>query len=487
MTEVLLIHPPYEWQEKSPPLGLAYIAAVLEDAGFNVIILDMDVMGLKLDEIEQQIKIHNPGIIGISCMTLQAKRTIEIAKIAKKVDASVPIVVGGAHASALPEEMLNPGFVDYVVIGEGELTMKELVQKIFGGNIKPDEIQGLAFRKSGKIVKTKPRPLIPNLDDLPFPAWHLLPIEKYNESEYGFDVNKSIFNVLSSRGCPYHCIFCASHILFGRKFRARSAENMFAELKMLNQKYGCTQIDFVDDTITVDRDRMMALCDLIINSNLQISWACNARVNTVTKQLLRKMKKAGCIRIDFGVESGDPVILKRIKKGITIEQVVKAHKDAKDVGLPINSFFMIGNLGEDIKSIKKTLALIDELTSNVCFSISTPFPGTELYQIAKESGLLKVYDWDKYATGPSVVDYKPVMETDKMNQEQILQAFRYVLDYCLRLNIMRKYGTKYFLNPQFYWDNREKFKDLHAATRSIKTLMRLVTAKAASYKHKKIF
>lgn len=454
MNDIMLIYPPYTWEHTSPPLGLAYIAAALRNSGYAVRILDMNPTHTTLEQLEGELRADKPTVVGISAMTNQAQATLEIAERVKTVDDSIKVIVGGPHPTALPDEMLENTAIDFVCIGEGEYTVKELAKSLLNGDKKFDSISGLAYRdEEGKVVRTSPRPFISDLDSLPFPAWDLLPLDKYRVAHMGLERSLT-FALLSSRGCPYRCIFCSSSLAMGRKFRMRSAENIFAEIQMLYNRFGMRQFDFVDDTITVDKERIEKFCELMIASKMDITWACNSTVHINDPASLQRMKEAGCIRIDFGVESGDAKVLKTIKKGITIPQVIEAHRLAKGAGLKTCSFFMIGLPGQDMESIRKSLSLIKQIdTDSPCFSIATPYPGTELYQMAKKNNWLKTSDWSKYLTLARGADYKPVMETDKMNQREIMKAHTLVAAEVARVVLRKHYGSKFYLNPKLYIDS----------------------------------
>ncbi|MCK4818745.1 cobalamin-dependent protein, partial [bacterium] len=251
MNDIMLIYPPYTWEHTSPPLGLAYIAAILRNSGYAVRVLDMNPTHIDLEQLENELRADEPKIVGISAMTNQANATVEIAERVKMVDDSIKVIVGGSHPTALPDEMLENTAIDFVCIGEGEYTINEHVRSLLNGDKTFDSISGLAYRdEEGKVVQTSPRPFISDLDSLPFPAWDLLPLYKYHVAHAGLRGSLT-FALLSSRGCPYRCIFCSSSLTMGRKFRMRSAENIFAEIQMLYNRFGMRQFDFVDDTITV--------------------------------------------------------------------------------------------------------------------------------------------------------------------------------------------------------------------------------------------
>jgi len=476
MCEILLIYPPYSYARKNPPLGLAYMAAVLEKDGYLVKIIDVSAEGLSLTELESRIKDEQPKLIGVSFMTPQIGEAIKITALTKKINPQIITIVGGPHATALPAETLAEKSIDFVVIGEGEITLLEIVDKfIRNKNKELSDIKGIAYKKNSEVVTTEPRPFIENLDSLPFPAWHLLPVEKYCVAPTGAKSSKQVFNIFSSRGCPNQCIFCGGPKIMGRRYRRRSPKNIVQELIYLKNKFGATQFDFQDDSVTVFKESLREMCQEIIKNNLNITWMCNSRVDILDMETLLLMKKAGCARIDFGVESGDDRVLKRIKKGITVEQVIKAHQMTKQAGITISSFAMVGNLGEDFSSVKKTARLMKELGEDVNVSISTPFPASELYQIAKEKKWLRIYDWNKYVTAPtSLPGYEPVMVTDKMNQKEILKAWYWLHAQLMRKKFQTRFGRFFFLNPRFYQDAPFKVRSFKELVHKMKMGVQLI-------------
>jgi radical SAM superfamily enzyme YgiQ (UPF0313 family) len=470
MIDVLLIYPSYTYPKKSPPIGLGYIAAVLEKEGYSVRIIDMSVLGMDYSDLEAEIKQVKPKLIGISFMTNQCKKAVIVSRIVKDIDKHIPVIVGGPHVSALPEEILALKSVDIAVIGEGERTILESANILLNGkNHELGAVDGIAYKKENRVYVNKPRELIDDLDSLPLPAWHLLPVNRYSVPATKGDVSKPVFAVISSRGCPNNCVFCDSHTVFGRKFRARSAQNIFDELVYLNKKFSATQFDFVDDTITVNKNRIYQLCNLITNNGHKFKWMCNARVDTVNLEMLKLMKKAGCVRVEFGVESGDPEVLKKMKKGIKIEQIRNAHAMARQAGLSIGSFVMVGNLGEDFCSVVKTRSFLQELdTDDIFIAIATPFPGTELYKIAKSNDWIQNYDWSEYVTSPTYSpNYRPIMKTDRMNAKQILEAFFYLHSQFIAKKLQTRYGKVFFLKKRFYKDvlNIRSCKELKHKTK----------------------
>lgn len=445
---VLLLYPKYTYPRKNPPLGFAYLASFVRKEGYNPLILDLNIDNLSDEEIFGLVREHNPLVVGISFMTNQYGECLRLAKLMKSSSKSIPIVVGGPHVSALPKEILNEcAEIDFSVIGEGEITFLELLKALDGGGKGFHSIKGLCFRDNGGIIQTEPRDLIEDLDSLPFPAWGLIKVEKYSV----FSIARgATFALLSSRGCLSHCIFCDSHTIFGRKFRGRSARNIFSEIEFLHQKFGMTRFDFVDDLITLKKDRLLELCKLIKESGISLKWMANARVDTIDEEMLRAMKESGCIRIEIGVESGDHSVRRIAKKGISDQQILNAHKLAKEVGIQVGAFVMVGNLGETMESVRMTAELLKDVGEDVMVSIACPYPGTELYQVAKEKSYLRVTDWSRYVTAPTYLKhYEPIMVTDKMDQKQILRAYYYLHSCFVKRKFQVRYGKYFLINPGF--------------------------------------
>lgn len=449
--KILLIYPPYAYPRKSPPIGLATIASYLQKYGFSVSILDLNISNMVNGELIEHIQNNGFQAIGISFMTSQYGEARDVAIGIKETFKNVPIIVGGPHISALPKETLEEiNSFDVAVYGEGEETARELFQclekrKSLTG------VKGICFRENGKIITNPPREMIEDLDSLPFPAWDLIDMNRYNVHSAGGEAKIPTFVLLSSRGCPAKCTFCDSHTIFARKFRARSAANMYKEIMYLHKQYGMLQFDFVDDLITTDRTRMMKLCDILHDSTVQFSWMANARISTLDQEMLLAMKKAGCVRIDVGVESGDPEVRKRMRKGVTNDQIIEVHKTCKEIGLYIGTFLMVGNLGETWKSLEMTVDLLKDLVQDAMISISCPYPGTELYKIAKEKGFLRVEDWSQYSTAPTYVStFRPLMVTDTMNEEDILKAFYFLHSHFVWKKFTTRFGKFFFVNPVFW-------------------------------------
>jgi len=393
--KIALINPRIEgYSSTLPPLGLLYIGAVLEKEGFDVKIFDIPPGSL--NDIDNIVS-FNPNIIGVSIITAYATRAKKIIIELKKNLNNSFYVIGGVHPTALPEESIKIFDVDCVVIGEGEKTMKDLCWAI--KNESPlENINGILYRDGkGNIIKTFPQSLIEDLDTLPFPARHLINFEKYLFPPgviRGYWSEKCT-SVMTSRGCPYQCIWCGSQIIFGRKVRRRSVENVIREIELLKKEYKIDTIWFVDDTFTLNKKWIKEFCDQLIIKNMDLRWGCQAHVETIDEEMVVLMKKAGLIQLDFGVESGSEKVLKILKKHSNEEKIKNAFKIAKKVGVRTMATFMFGNPGENSEDIEKTLKLAKEIKPNFVSSyFLTPFPGTELMEMAEKNNWLICRNYD---------------------------------------------------------------------------------------------
>lgn len=410
--KILFINPP--WFEGStfdklissnPPLGLAYMAAVLENNGYkDVEIVDMKVLNLKFDYIEEKIKKTQPDIVAITAATGQVSSMSRIIKIVRSVKPDAIIVIGGPHPSALPERALKEVDADICVVGEGEYTFLELVKALKGKgashNLKRNlkNVAGICFKDEyGKTIITKRRPLITNLDELPLPARHLLPpLSAYISPAVG--ESKLHTSVMTSRGCPFRCAFCDKSI-FGRTFRGRSAKNVVDEIEILIKKYGMEEIRVFDDLFTFDKKRAAEICREIIRRRLNVSWCCDSRVDAVAPELLKLMKLAGCRQIDFGIESGSQKILDLMNKGTKLKQIRTAIRWTKDTGIKVKGYFILGLPGDTKKTINETIDFAKSLDLDyAAFFLYSPYPGTPLYEKLNRYGKIIASKWDEYVT-----------------------------------------------------------------------------------------
>ena len=375
---IALIAP--KWDRKAndyPPLGLGYLAAVLEADGHSVRIFDfsLDPNTVPEDDVRQVVA-YEPHIVGITTMTSLYHSTLETATLLKAC-LGRPIVVGGPHPTVYPQRVLAESpVIDYVVRGEGEETMRELVRALAGGNHDVRLIQGLTFRLRGEIVSNPDRPLLENLDGLPFPARHLFDLKRYDLSTPD---GQPMATILSSRGCPYSCSYCFKGIV-GRTYRQRSVDSIIAEMKLVVDQYDIRNFYFIDDLFTIDVRRLHALAQRLIDEQLGVRWQCLARVDRVNAETLGKMYAAGCRRIHYGIESGNQEVLDRIGKSIKLERVRQAVHWTQKAGIEVKGYFMLGLPGDTEETMQQTIDLAIELDlDQAMFSLTTPFPGTRLW------------------------------------------------------------------------------------------------------------
>ncbi len=367
-----------------PPLGLSYIAAVLERSGYEVQIIDAKVERLSINEILRRVSVFNPHIIGLSSSTPDFCITKSLAKQIKALG-DYTVLIGGPHVSALPEETMQEGCFDYGILGEGERTVAQLVNAMASGNTHDiPNIKGIVFNNGSQLVRTPPQPYIEDLDTLPFPARHLLPnLKKYNYSWYKYLPTATI---ITTRGCPYQCIFC-DRAVFGNKLRMRSIENILDEIGLLVKEYNIRGIDIVDDLFTVTPERVMEFCNGLIKRNLKISWSCMGRADCINLETLKVMKKAGCWQIGYGIESGNQSILDNIKKNLTLDTIEKAVKWTQEAGIRKSGLFILGLPGETEATMQDTLEFAKKISlDRAVFFTTQPFPGSELYRIALARG-----------------------------------------------------------------------------------------------------
>jgi radical SAM superfamily enzyme YgiQ (UPF0313 family) len=383
---IVLINPYSDSPYPVMPLGLAYIAAVLEQNHIGVSVIDAWAERMRPEQVAEALKELKPDLIGITISSPVAPVAFEIAAAAKNVT-HVPVVIGGPHASALPEECLQNHSIDFVVMGEGETTIIQLIKHLSTGSLERSAIKGIAYRKNGKVIINESAELIADLNQLPMPARHLFPVNKYR-THLPYGRKTPYMTMISSRGCPYHCYYC-SKAVFGDKYRALSPKNVVRELKHIIKVYGIKEFRFYDDDFTLNMKRAAEICDEIVREKIKIDWSCTTRVDLVNDELLSKMKKAGCYMISYGVESGDALILERAEKGYTLEDVETAFRLTKKYKIKILAFFMLGLPGENETTIEKTIQLALKLDPDfISWAIMSIIPGSRMYHDFSK-GLLK--------------------------------------------------------------------------------------------------
>lgn len=398
-----------------PPLGLAWLAAVLEQKGINVNIIDALVERKNAEAVAGEARKAYPDIVGIYCGTDIRRDAFQVAHSIRKICPEVYIVMGGPHVTFAAEDTLqNVPSVDIIVRGEGEETFTELVNVLDAGK-NLAQVKGISFRDGKNIIHNLPRPFIENLDVLPLPARHLLPMDKYNFRIPFSRVRAT--SVLSGRGCPIGCIYCSTSFLWGRRIRVRSPRNVVDEIEHIVNEYGIKGIYFFDDTLTFHKQRAMEVCDEMIERNLGLTWFCESRVDIVDEKLFLKMKQAGCRIIAFGVESGSQRVLDNMKKKISVSQSINAINLCNKAGMKSKSFFMYGLPGELPEDIEATFRLLYGLNSDIkVMGICKVRPGTELEAIAREENVLP--DGFSWATEAELV---PKYSQNKYLDEEVVR------------------------------------------------------------------
>jgi len=391
------------------PIGLTYLSAICKKNGHDAVVYEVDAvekrktMDMDFAHEHQKLELYkkavneknnpiwgeiiatvnsqNPDAIGITSMTTKIASCLKTIEILKEQFPDIPLIIGGPHATFLPDQFFKADFIDYVMRGESERTILQFLSFI-KGDLKINKVNNLTYRdKSGKIIHNKTEKLIENLDEIPFPDRDsLLYRENYSSEDFGI--------IMATRGCPFNCTYCAH--MFGRRVRKRSVENVVEEIQLIRRKYGSMQFSFKDDTFTVDKKWVNQLCEKLIDVNLDINWDCTTRVDTIDEKLIKMMKKAGCNDVRIGVETGCQKILDETKKGITFEQIRNTTKMLNKNQMMWTGYFMYGLPTETIEDIRSTYRFMDELNPNYAgLGLYNPFPKTELFDRGVELGLLE--------------------------------------------------------------------------------------------------
>ena len=403
---VLLLSPPTISAIKAivgttgPPLGLAYLASMIREE-HDVKIVDSLAEDLSYEDVGKIIKQYDPDLIGITATTSMMPDAYKVSRIAKDINENVKIVLGGPHVTFIPERTVKEcPCVDYIVRGEGELTFKELVDTLDKGK-DINKILGLSINRDGKVKNNPPRPLIRDIDSIPIPSYDLLPMDKYQVDNVKFGT------IMTSRGCPFDCVFCSSSLQFGKRWRGHSEDRVMEELKLLREEYGRREIEFLDDTFTLNRPRAIRIANKIKKEGLDISWTASSRVDIFRDDVAKAMKDGGCHTVYFGIESGSQKTLDFIGKRITPQQSILAVRKAKKHKLHALGAFIIGFPEEDREDIKKTIKFSKKVGVDYAqFTIATPYPGTRLWDYALSRNLILTFNWRKYTTLDPVIKLK---------------------------------------------------------------------------------
>lgn len=421
MSKILLVDPPwYVFQNINPPcipLGLTSIATSLKEKGHECLIFNGDFTTSSLqgqerllvdylnyqsyiqemknkkhniwNEFKSVLESFNPDYVVLSILTPKYISALEISRIIKTYNPRMPIIIGGVHPTLLPIETLKESFFDFAVVGEGEITVLELIKCLeSSGDI--TSINGICYKNNGTILQNPSREYIQNLDDIPLLDFSLL----YRFSDYPTDYLGSI---MTSRGCTSQCIFCASYKLWGRKVRFVSPERVLEEIKNRYYKYGVKRFRFNDDTFTLNHKRIKHICGLILKNKLNITWMCDTRADRITPDILKIIKDAGCHQINIGVESGSEKVLNRIQKGESLETIKEAFALAKTYKIQTLAYFIMGFPFETKDDIERSIQLMNEIKPDlICWSLFTPYPGTESYELLLQNGIITNPDWSQF-------------------------------------------------------------------------------------------
>jgi len=425
----------------SPPLGLLYLAAsILSFTNWDVEVIDAVAEQLSYDQLASRIKTANPDLIGISAMTQIWIDCLKTAEIAKKVLPETKIILGGPHPHIYPQECLDFDCIDYVIMGEGEKTIVELLDNFSNDEAKPG-ILGLGFKDNeGKPIVNQQRDFDHNLDAIPMPNRRLLDINLYSTALTG---NVKCTTMITSRGCPYKCTFCDRPNL-GKVFRARSAKNVVDEMEDC-KNLGIDYIKIYDDTFTIDRIRVLEICRELKERKLNIQWDMRARVNTVDKEMLLAMKKAGCCAISYGIESGNEEIIMTLQKGIKKEQAVEVFQMTKEAGIKILAYFMFGCPSETLAQMQETIDFSIQLDADYChYAILVPFPATPLYLQGLKDGFYTFDYWREFVLHPTK-DFKPKLWLEHVSEKDLHKIFK-------------KAYNRFYMRPAYIWKRLKEVK-----------------------------
>lgn len=406
--KVLLIHPVIrEWAAPNCfPSGLGYLASVLTEAGHEVDVYDTNALRPTAEEFDKYIKNSDYDIVGTGGIVTIYKTLKDLIAKLKTIHPERPVILGGSCATSAPDVVMANNPVDYLCIGEGEVTFVELLDTLKkGGGL--SKVDGLWWRdESGAPRANQPRRVLKSLDELPLPKWDLFPMDvyvknpigavnynKWNDGSAAVDTPGSI-NLISSRGCPYKCIYCY-HDFMGAGYRFRSARNIVDEIIELKRRYGVHYFHFTDDCFIINKQNVYEFCDILLREKIDIEWGCAGRANLMTEEIMYRMREAGCIYIGYGIESGSAKILKNIKKKVTVEQAKNAILMTKKIMGRADCSFIAGLPGETRETVRETIDFCKsiDLQPEVIF-FATPYPGTELYEIAESAG--KIGDKEEF-------------------------------------------------------------------------------------------
>lgn len=457
--KVLLVNPKYPEDDIVkrrfiPPIELGYIASLAMQDGHEVKFVDANAENLTANELTPIIRELNPSaVLTVTssldrwiCPHLKIDESFRILEAAKSVNREIQTALIGPHSTTAPMEMMQrSNDVDVVVRGEPEWTSRDWLNAV-AGKSNLENVAGITYRHNGEILNSADRPYMEDLDALPFPAYHLFPMQKYHYRDHCLERPFAI--ALASRGCPYKCTFCLT-IMQGKNWRLRSVKKVADELEWLSREHGIKSVMFFDYEFGLNRDRTLELCSEIASRKIPMTWGCEMRVSDAKEDVMRAMKEAGCNFIGFGVESGNQEILNKTKKGITLEQVKKAFALAQQLDINVEKpYWILGLPGETMDTIEKTIEFSLDLHSNSKFpgnsAFAVPYVGTEIHEIAKKNGSAKTGTWQEVSEMIGKVDN--TLPPGDLKRGPFYRKIK-------QLYYKKKYGSHYYMNPSFYRDN----------------------------------
>lgn len=438
-----------DFSNPQPSIGLAYMASVLIENKYNVIVLDAYVQQLGIEQIMSEIRVREIDIIGISLLTTSVDITTDIVRKIRTNFPNIKIVMGNVHASIFSDEILNNNLADFIVHREGEYTFLNLV-KAFSSNGDLTKIDGISFLDNGKIIHTEETGMIEDLDSLPFPAWHLFPLNLYKtDPRTEIIPGVSEMQILGTRGCPNACTFCSSRTekSLGSKYRMRSAKNIVDEIQFMNERYGSRVFSFMDLAFPLVKKHALEVCQEIIDRGLhkKMFWTTECRVKPLDFETLQKMRESGCIRINFGIESGNNRILKLLKKNFTTEDVENAVALAAKAKIQVDGMFMMGLPTESRKEIIETINFALKLNLRYAiFNIFVPYPGCELYNTLSSQGKIRWNKWSDFTSYPTYSGSLPVYVPEELSHTELMELQKLAMH-------------KFYLRPKFIFAEIRRF------------------------------
>ncbi len=429
----------------TPPHGIGYIASYLLKNNFSVKILDNSIEHLNGHEFQNYIKENKPLCVGFSVCSSSYNNAIYLASLVKRVNPKISVVMGGIHPSSLPREVLSNEEVDIVVKGEGEETTSQLLKSLKDKK-NLENIEGIVFKSGKEIMEMPDRPLIGDLDKIPFPDYSLLPMNKYTLPASRRLTNKKVGSVITSRGCVYKCTFCSHNNIFHGKVRLRSPENVISEIEYLVKNFDIGELIFWDDSFLLDKGRAIKICQYMRKKKLNIKWSCSSRVDHISEEIIKELYSSGCRLILFGVESGSQGVLDALQKKTTISQIKNAVSVCKRNNILSFCSFILGTPYDTKETLEKTLRFAVNLNPDFAiFCIFTPLPGSSLFNEYLSKGQIKVknINWDRFinllSTDP------PLFTTGEFSKKFLI-------------NFQKKAFREFYLRLSYFTQRLKKIK-----------------------------